>query len=267
MNGFVSSLNAETDPDFQNYTFRVVRESERAGIPHHIEIQHGSNGFSRGIHFEVPSPAIGNPQTRVVFMPDGQLVHLFAENANLALRRFSGPPTAYFGLSCTNLGINRINRANEYLGLVGEPPFDNHYDVFIRILPKIAQRLLQVPLKRCATVVAGFSNGGAFAYRMAIGHPELFGNAILMSPSRVRQPVDLSKIGGYSTRIFLAAGEEGLERLFKKNALKIKQDLDQAGVASLFWHDEHTGHDIFLWNEAFAHGLSWLFHDGSTQPG
>jgi len=254
-----SLLNAMNDPVLKNYHFQINRETVGARIPLEITIRHRSNGFAREINIAVPKNAIGNPRSIVVFMADGQLTHVYCRSATEFVQDSEFPPIACFGLSCNDSGVMRKNRADEYLGASGEDLFDHHYEAFIKVMPAVAQQLLKTPLKRDSTVVAGFSNGATFAYRMTMEHPELFGNAILMSPARLREPADLSRLDGYRTKVFLAAGEEGLERLFKKNALRIKQSLDQAGIPNTFWHDSDQGHDFFLWNDAFARGLDWLF--------
>jgi enterochelin esterase-like enzyme len=211
----------------------------------------------------IPTRAIGNPTTIVVFMADGESVPFFAKTAFDSFQSSTFPPMAFFGLCCSEGGQKRKERAEEYLGPKGQDLFDHHHDVFINVMPKLATRMLKFNLCRSTTVAAGFSNGGAFVYRMAFEHPGLFGNVVLMSPQRIRKEVDLSKLTGYETKFFLAAGELGLERLFKKNALRIKQDLDEKGLANTFFHDPNGDHNFILWDKAFPKAISWFF-DGSS---
>ena len=211
------------------------------------------------MHAVIPANAVGNLSTFVVFMADGELVPLFARGTFDSLQSASIPPMAFFGLSCSEGGHLRKERAEEYLGSQGQDLFDHHHDVFINVLPKLATRMLEFELCRSTTVAAGFSNGGAFVYRMAIEHPELFGNVVLMSPQRIRKEIDFSKLASYDTRFFLVAGELGLERLFKKNAIRIKQDLDAKGFANTFLHDPDGEHDFLLWNKTFPKAMSWFF--------
>jgi hypothetical protein len=197
-------------------------------------------------------------------MADGQSVPFFAETTFDSLQSATFPPIAFFGLSCSEGGHKRKERTEEYLGPKGQDLFDHHHDVFISVMPKLATRMLRFNRCRSKTVVAGFSNGGAFAYRMAFEHPWLFGNVVLMSPQRIRKEVDFSRLAGYETKFFLAAGELGLERLFKKNALRIKQDLDGQGFANTLFHDPDGDHSFFLWDEAFPKAMSWFFSGASV---
>jgi hypothetical protein len=257
------SLNSSKDPDLRNYSFRVLDYSNRH-LEYEITIRHESNRFERSIHAVIPTRAIGNQQTIVVFMADGQSVPFFAETTSDSLQRATFSPIAFFGLSCSEGGHKRKERTEEYLGPKGQDLFDHHHDVFINVMPKLATRMLRFNRCRSKTVVAGFSNGGAFAYRMAFEHPWLFGNAVLMSPQRIRKEVDFSRLAGYETKFFLAAGELGLERLFKKNALRIKQDLDEQGFANTLFHDPDGDHSFFLWDEAFPKAMSWFFSGASV---
>lgn len=252
------SLNSFKDPEFRNYSFRVCDYSDRHPEIE-ITIRHKSNGFERSMHAVIPTRAIGNQQTIVVFMADGQSVPFFAEKTFNSLPSATFPPMAFFGLCCSEGGQKRKERAEEYLGHKEQDLFDHHHDVFINVMPKLATRLLNFNPCRSTTVAAGFSNGGAFVYRMAFEHPELFGNVVLMSPQRIRKEVDFSRLTGYETKFFLVAGELGLERLFKKNALRIKQDLDEKGFANTFLHDPDGDHNFSLWDEAFPKAISWFF--------
>ena len=255
-------LNSNNDPVLRDYNYWVTDRSAKEGMPKlEIMLQHYSNGFSRRIHVVVPPSAAGNQNGIVVFMTDGQLVSGFAEWTFESLGDATLPPISFFGMECNDDGYKRRDRADEYLGADDEELFACHYEAFIKVLPSLAQHLLQVELARETSVVAGFSNGGAFAYRMAVKHPELFGNAVLMSPQRSRQPIDLSKLGDYKTKFFLIAGEVDLERLFKKNALRIKQALDDAGMENSFFHDATRGHNFFLWGRHFPTAINWLFND------
>jgi enterochelin esterase-like enzyme len=263
-------LNSNQEPGMRDYDFLVVDRSTKAGflklekagfLKLEIVLSHHSNGFSRKAHIVLPPDSVNNQKGIVVFMTDGQLATGFAEWMFESLQVSSLPPISFFGLDCNDDGFKRRDRAIEYLGAEDEELFVQHYEAFVNVLPNLAKQLLQVELTRDSSVIAGSSNGGAFAYRMAVEHPELFGNAILMSPQRTRQPVDLSRLGKYRTKFYLIAGETDLERLFKKNTLRIKEALDQAGMRNSFLHDPTRGHNFYLWANHFPTAIHWLFDE------
>ncbi len=256
---FAAMLESTNDPILNRYEFQADDPWKPTPIPHHLFIRDRTTGFSREVHLQIPGDSIGRLDAIVILLADGQLTHLFSRTATDRLRKTIGRPLAFIGLSCNGNGPKRKNRAEEYLGEPGVSLFDNHYDAFIRLMPRIAQHVLGFPLRRHATVVAGFSNGGAFAYRMAVQHPELFGKAVVMSPQRLRKPVDLSNLETCESSFYLAAGESGLERLFQNNARKLKRDLDHASVRNSLWIDSSAAHDFMLWKEALIRGLQWHF--------
>ena len=256
-------LESADDPILKRYEFQVDDPWRPTAIPHHLSIRDRTTGFVREVHLQIPDDSIGSLDSIVILLADGQLTHLFSRNVSDRLRETLGRPLAFIGLSCSYDGLKRKDRAEEYLGEPGDSLFDNHYNAFIRLMPRIAQHVLKFPLRRHATVVGGFSNGGAFAFRMAVQHPELFGKAVVMSPQRLRKPVDLSNLHPGESSFYLAAGGEGLERLFQKNAMKLKRDLDHASVENSLWIDPSAAHDFMLWKEALIRGLQWHF---STHP-
>ncbi|MBO0345600.1 alpha/beta hydrolase-fold protein [Roseibium limicola] len=141
------------------------------------------------------------------------------------------------------------------------------------LLPWAQQQLgLQVPAVR--TVLAGSSYGGLASMRLALDHPDTFGNVISMSGSFWWAPKDADPAHGEHTayrvattpkqelRVFLTAGLFETSRDGSLDILNTNRHLRDVLVARGYpaTMREYAGsHDYLIWRGALSDGLTQLF--------
>lgn len=132
------------------------------------------------------------------------------------------------------------------------------------LMPRI-QRDYPVRSDLASTAIGGASLGGLAALHAHHRHPELFGAALVMSPSlwlaRGKIFRDLPKLGRpWTTRIYLDAGA-GEPRMLR-DAHKLSQLLRHRGHGDhdLLWHpDPHGRHGESSWRRRAPAALEFLF--------
>lgn len=218
-----------------------------------------SLGEERTVSVYVPEGAKG-PLPVVVFA-DGQGAKVFAEIAQALLDEGKIRPVAVLGIH--NGGYRGEPgkaydpsldfRAKEYLEPHDRDRFTRHLAwVVEEVLPQAAERY-GISTRREDRVVAGFSNGGAFAAQAAIRAHGTFGAAIPMS---VGVPLTGPKPEGPLPRFLFAAGT--LEPGFLDGTRKCAETAKVWGAQTEVW-ELPSGHDPALWELGFARALPILF--------
>ncbi|WP_198170777.1 alpha/beta hydrolase [Deinococcus arboris] len=196
-----------------------------------------------------------------VYMADGQAVEEFARTLEAAMARGTAPRVILVGISSAqSTGVTgsdplKDHRALEYLeGLPGGAASFAAHEQFVlsMVLPHVEQTY-HLSTRPQGRVVAGFSNGAAWAISMAARHPQVFRGVVAMSPGS----------GGAqnaphpATRVFVEAGT--LEPLFLNSARTYAANTRLAGNPT---HLEVRvgGHDEAVWRDVFPSGVAFALN-------
>lgn len=100
--------------------------------------------------------------------------------------------------------------------------------------------------------LGGFSSGGAFVYNFTSDFPNLFGNAIVMSPAG---PFDEYDFSNSTSRYFLAAGDQ---EMFLKESLNYIPEFEKLGI--WFTHKTYdAGHDWQMWMTYYLDCIKYIY--------
>ena len=213
---------------------------------HHSVADPDQAGGTRQVTTAVP--ASRDTSTRVIYCADGQVVPRLTSvlTGNPELE----PPVL--------IGVHSdpLVRAQEYLSATGEL-FQVHEQFFVRHVRSWAAETLSVSVNGRQSAVFGFSNGGAFALAAALRHPEQFAAAIAFSVPPAGDFASVHLQEGPKPAIYLAAGNQGPEKLIRHNVLRLTRALRRSDVPVAF-SEQHAGHDMNFWLSEFVSAVKWL---------
>lgn len=143
----------------------------------------------------------------------------------------------------------------------------NAYLDFItsRLIPEIRQRY-RVRNEPEATFIGGSSLGGLFAYYSVLKHPEIFGKAIIFSPSfwfsddivAFTDDIEIEKIK--NTNMYFMAGEKESETMvplmFKVRQILIDKGYSTCNINVLAIPEGK--HNEGFWSSQFPEAILWL---------
>jgi len=123
--------------------------------------------------------------------------------------------------------------------------FAKRYDRFcsyitVEVIPFVKERYsLSSSLDQWS--LGGFSSGGAFVYGYSTDYPNIFGNAIVMSPGGIPDQYDFARS---TSNYFIAAGNS--DEHFFNESIKYLSEFDELGIPYIH-HTYDAGHDFRMW--------------------
>lgn len=228
----------------------------------------------RTIHIYVP-PAYSSDSLKrypVIYLLDGESSFNDLENMGpewqvdevINAASTEGKPTAIV------VGINQAeDRDAEYTPFINEDNPNAHGDKFAQWvstdLKDWVDTNYRTRTEADATTIGGISRSGMMAYYMMMAYPDVFGNALIQSPSmwvdhdRLME-MELSEAQVKDKRIFVSVGEyegntmipaaEGIYEKFKAQGLNDDQLRYEMIPDEGHWH--------ITWRKSFALAYPWL---------
>ncbi|MFY8093991.1 MAG: alpha/beta hydrolase [Niveispirillum sp.] len=212
----------------------------------------------RRITMYIPTQADRRKTIPVMYVADGQSVSQLAHYLEKAINEGLLPPVVLVGIWPSNEKLefegNMIDgRALEYLaGYDTKFPdhFKKHNDFLIGELIPYVENKYNIGLARNNRIIAGFSNGGAWAISTALENSGLFSSVISASAGWTK-----STFGGRKTsdvKFFINYGN--LESSFKIKSSAIADSLRNSG--NIVYENERLGgHSMQMWKDAFIASL------------
>ncbi len=250
-----------------------IADPLRGTVTTHV-IESRSLGAARSLHVYLPPAVPAEAIRQVVFLADGQAAANYATVVEPLVVTGTIPPTAIVGVASDTSGgagdpANDF-RAMEYLKgfdelVDGADPerFDRHWRLFTEEVPAWVESELGLSVPCSDRIVAGTSNGGAFAAAVAALAPDRFGASIVMSSGWLMAP-DLFTPPPPDTvhAAFFSAGV--YEPRFLEQTRRAYESAGRAGYVVAL--DERIGgHDPLIWREQLAAGLRWI-HASRAAP-
>ncbi len=168
------------------------------------------------------------------------------------------------------IGINQAeDRDAEYTPFVNDDNPDAHGAEFAQWVSTDLKQWVDTHYRTqreaTATTIGGISRSGMMAYYMLMAHPEVFGNAVIQSPSMWvdhdrLMAMNLSKAQLSDKKIFVSVGEhEG--NIMIPHAKDIYEKFKAQGLNEDQLHFElipGEGHWHVTWRKSFALAYPWL---------
>lgn len=168
------------------------------------------------------------------------------------------------------IGINQAeNRDAEYTPWVNEDNPEAHGEAFSEWvtteLKTWVDSTYRTKTEAAATSIGGISRSGMMAYYMLMAHPEVFGNAVIQSPSMwvdqdLLMAMELSQAEVADKKIFVSVGEyEG--NVMIPHAEAVYEKFEAMGLDSDHLRFEMIpgeGHWHVTWRKSFALAYPWL---------
>lgn len=219
------------------------------------------DGWTIGIYTPPAYDPNGAPYP-VVYMTDGQSLATFAAALEPAIVAGDVPAVVLVGLHArTPTAQGDDTRAADYLPGVDAAAFAAHEAAFVTDLVALIEADFNVRMDAAGRAVMGLSNGAAFSAQMAVDHPDVFGNAIVLSlgyPIVYAAPAD-----GVTVRYWLSYGT--LEAPFALQTIRLLSLL-QAADQPVQSAEYVAGHGFGQWVRAFPLAVGWLFGGANPAP-
>ncbi|HZW14780.1 MAG TPA: alpha/beta hydrolase-fold protein [Brevundimonas sp.] len=223
-------------------------------VTRHV-IQSAALGEERGLFVYRPA---GEGPMPVIYLADGEATESFASLLRPLVEAGEIPPTMIVGLWSGPLlkdgeSAPPDRRHQEYLAGWNDEIYLAHEQFLLDEVMPLAERLgaSSDPSHR---MLAGFSDGAAWALNTATVHPEHFRGVIAMSFGG--RPDPRAKGAGYGA-IYLTAGV--LEPEFHDSTVDAASFLEGAAEAVRL-DIRLAGHSPMLWNDRFPDAVRWLAH-------
>lgn len=213
----------------------------------------------RKITMYLPTQTDRKETIPVMYVADGQSVVQLAHYFEKAINGGLLPPVALVGIWPSSEKLtheeNAVDgRALEYLaGYDAKFPdhFRRHNDFLIREIIPYVEKKYNIGLSRKNRMIAGFSNGGAWAISTALENSNLFSSAISASAGWTKSTSVETKAS--DVKFFVNYGN--LETGFKAKSIKIADSLRQSGNI-VVQKEQLGGHSMQMWKDAFIASLS-----------
>lgn len=168
------------------------------------------------------------------------------------------------------IGINQAeDRDTEYTPFVNAENPGAHGDKFaqwvVTELKAWVKFTFRTKPEASATTIGGISRSGMMAYYMLLAHPEVFGNAIIQSPSmgvdyQALMDMKIPATALKNKKIFISVGEnEG--RIMVPHARNVYEKIKALGFTERQLRLEiipGEGHWHITWRKSFALAYPWL---------
>ncbi|MDP3802207.1 MAG: alpha/beta hydrolase-fold protein [Phenylobacterium sp.] len=218
-------------------------------------IKSAALGEERGLFVYRPA---GEGPMPVIYLADGEATESFASLLRPMIEAGEIPPTMIVGLwSGPLLGDGEDappnRRHQEYLAGWNDGVYLAHEQFLLDEVMPLAERMgaSRDPSHR---MLAGFSDGAAWALNTAMVHPERFRGVIAMSFGG--RPDPRARGSGYGA-VYLTAGV--LEPAFHDSTVDAATFLESAAEAVRL-DIRLAGHSPMLWNDRFPDAVRWLAH-------
>lgn len=208
-----------------------------------------------------PDTGLSGERFPVVYLADGATAQ-FAPIAEAAARDGRASRIILVGLPSSTDEVTTCRAAQcdrrslEYL-----PDLENGEDThFSRHLNFVTDELIpliegrySVSTRREDRIVAGYSNGGAWALAAAQARPDFFGNVLAMSSGSRAAAEGARRLGG--VRVYGGAGL--FEPGYLRRTREAVETARRAG-ADVRFREMVAGHSPAMWEVLFADGIAWL---------
>lgn len=274
----------------------------RDQIPHgklqieELEMTTYADARRRTIRVWLPEEYDGKRRFPVVYMHDGQGVFRNEESgakldADRALTSLAGEgisaivvavDTAHTRMSELTPAANRkapgATSQGQPVPFFSDPSTIDQYADFIvyHLKPLIDQSLKTLPDPK-NTCIGGISAGGTASYYMFLRNPEVFGRAIVYSPSfpiftlegmlGELDAYDFSKLDGH--RIAFYNGDQGLDVTSVDHVLAVYRKMKEKGMDAtqlMFLLDSRQTHYEAAWAKYLPETFRFLFAEDNRQP-
>lgn len=229
-------------------------------ITQHI-LQSSALGERRGLFIYRPE---GEGQMPVIYMADGESAPSFAALLRPMIEAGEIPPVMIVGLWSGPLldegqDAPPNRRHEEYLAGWNDDVYLDHERFLLEEVLPLAERLgaSNAPDER---ILAGFSDGAAWALNTAIVNPETFRGVVALSFGG--RPDARAKGSGYGA-IYLTTGT--LEPAFYDSTVGVASHLESLAEAVRL-DIAVAGHSQMLWRDRFPHAVRWLFDWQTAGP-
>lgn len=210
-------------------------------------------GANRDITLYAPPGHDRARPTPTIYLTDGEALEPYARVLEPLITDGILPPALLVGVHSGGAQPPNL-RSQEYLAGQNPERFAAHERFFVEEVAAWAETTLGASPKRSQRVVAGSSNGGAFAAQMAARHPERFVAALCFSVAGGAPP--LPAPGQDGPRYSLVAGT--LEPALRDTTAAFAGALAQDGFQQVY-RERVCGHDPLMWIEEFPEAVRWTF--------
>jgi enterochelin esterase-like enzyme len=163
-----------------------------------------------------------------------------------------GPATGCVSAPCDRRMLEYLVNANPD-GAAPDSVFSRHLRFVTDELVPLIEREYPASTRREDRIVAGYSNGGAWAFAAAILRPDLFGNVLAMSAGAQWAAEHAATLR--RAKVFAGAGL--FEPGFLARTRAAAEAAEQAG-AEVRMRQMISGHSPVMWEILFAEGTAWL---------
>lgn len=188
------------------------------------------------------------PAEAVVFAGDGQ----WHSSALVEALEAAGSRTTMI------VGVHGMpdddGRLKEYVPGFDPPRFAAHERFFVEDVRRAVRERFGVALPAERTAVWGASLGGELALAMGLGHPDIYGAVLSVSPGAGFKPP--AAMPSPLPRVYLVAGTE--EPFFLDNANRWADVLRDAGT-DVVMVERAGSHGGAFWGEELPHMVAWAF--------
>ncbi len=205
---------------------------------------------------------------RVIYAADGERADAFARVLEPLITSGQIAPTILVGVHSGGYSAGAADfkqydpkkdiRAQEYFPGPNPELFAKHETFFCAEVTAYAKREWKVPSKAEVCAIFGCSNGGRFAYEIAMRHPAQFGHVLAFSVPGAGE-ISLPQTLKTAAHFYLEAGT--WEGPFEAYTKRLAAVLERASVTNEF-RSRVGGHDEAIWREEFAHAIARAFSSG-----
>lgn len=239
-----------------------ARASPLMGRIEHISLHSSVLREQRTVSVYLPTGmGLSGERLPVVYLADGAIAH-FAPIAEAAARDGRASRMILVGLPSSTDEVTACRAARcdrrslEYLPDLEEGEdthFSRHLNFVTEELIPLIERRYPVLARREDRIVAGYSNGGAWALAAAQARPDLFGNVLAMSSGSRAAAEGAGRLG--EVRVYGGAGL--FEPGYLRQTREAVETARRAG-ADVQFREMVAGHSPVMWEVLFADGIAWL---------
>lgn len=227
-----------------------------------VEVESARLGIKRRISVYQPAGYVQGRVYPVIYMADGEGVEAYAPSLDSAVAAGDIPPVVVIGIWNAG-GRDQAARSKEQLvGFEGgHAAFEAFQHYFKDEVVSVAEARFGASPDPRRRVVAGASNGAAWALQTAARDPKQFPNVISLAngwtPSLSTAPSSLSGL-----RVFAEAGT--FESHASQLAVQIVDRVNEAGGSALFYQPV-SGHTSIVWAQALPLAVKYTLSGGEIR--
>ena len=225
--------------------------------------------------FPGPDPSISRPvcvwwpknapnaELPVIYMADGMLgIYVAAIDIKPALELGKVSP---FMIVSVNAKEKPEERADEYVNTRSGAAFEAHEAWLVQKVIPWAEQTKRASKERSKRFIGGFSNGADLAWSLANRHPDLFGGALIHSPTGASAAWVGEQVA--TQRWVITGGTDELRGSIRRGA-QLPRDiiyaLDKRGAAVRGCIGRWE-HEVRAWRQLTPGSITWLMGLGTPQ--